>query len=214
MAFVIPVVGPWSIAPWVDTTTELHPMRTSTCVSCFLTLSSATNALGHRVSCQTVALLRRAHGIGAYRPHGTLTVQNHHLSAWPCQTLYSLSVAMACMFARHVPNRTPKGCHGLSCSTSTPASQPTKTDSGPPKKMATYPMWPHRKTSMYALESFECIETRGDHMHYYFVLSEQVSFSQCSTCCPWRWMFDFCPPHLFGQLWWHYAMLYDCHFFL
>ena len=118
-----------------------------------------------------------------------------HLSSWrhaPCSQnrtnlpwrLQHQRVTVACVLARHVPNRTPMGCHGRSCSTtSTPSSQPTRTDSGPPKRMPKCTTSPHKTTDIFALNSF-CL---------YVV--ELGWFSVYFTCCQllcYYWMLNGC----------------------
>ena len=103
------------------------------------------------------------------------------------------------------------GCHEfLYSTTSTSSSQPTRTDSSPPKRMATCPIWATQMTDIfYALERFCMYWVKGwSHTLLIWFITEL----ECSTCCPCSWMFDFWTPHHFDQLWCYYRMLYAFRF--
>ena len=58
------------------------------------------------------------------------------------------------------------GCHVLSCSTSTLSRQSTGTDSGPPKRMAIYPMWSQTSDIFYKSEHFCIYSGMGGYKQY------------------------------------------------
>ena len=92
-------------------------------------------------------------------------------------------------------------CPGSSCSTtSTPSSQPKRTDLDPPKKMTTYPTWPHQTTDIfYGSESCCMYRVKGwPYRLSVWTVIELKWFPVCSTCYPRSWTFDFCASHQSG----------------
>ena len=93
------------------------------------------------------------------QPHGVIYQQTPY-SQRIVQNFLGANINMLaivfCMLARQVPNTTPMRWHGSSCSTtSIHSSQPTRTDSGPPKKLV---MNPEKKCM--------CIDASGGHARY------------------------------------------------
>ena len=120
------------------------------------------------------------------QPHGVIYQQTPY-SQRIVQNFLGANINMLaivfCMLARQVPNTTPMRWHGSSCSTtSIHSSQPTRTDSGPPKKLV---MNPKKKNYVYWCKWW------SRTLLIWFVI-ELESFSVCSTCFSWRWTFDFC----------------------
>ena len=116
-----------------------------------------------------------------------------------------------CRITRHVPISTPMWCHGSLCSTtSPPASQPTKTDSDPAKRMAMYPKWPLRliRGLIFVMRwrDFACIESRGGHTSYWSDFSLNFSDSLCVLRVVHEYDFFIFVPHI------TLSSLYGCHF--